>query len=114
MSKADKRRVGRVAMGIAAVGVATSIAGVAATQPASLSASLVDLTALIVVGSSTHPTGAGNEDFFQGKFNASPYFFGNDPKGKPDKLPVTRNVYGGTVGGPIQRNRLFFFGSFEG
>jgi hypothetical protein len=73
MGKAGKRRVGKVAMGIAAVGVATSIAGVAATQPASLSASLVDLTALIVVGSSTHPTGAGNEDFFQGKFNASPY-----------------------------------------
>jgi hypothetical protein len=73
MSKAGKRRVGKVAMGVAAVGVATSIAGVAATQPASLSASLVDLTALIVVGSSTHPTGAGNEDFFQGKFNASPY-----------------------------------------
>jgi hypothetical protein len=40
-------------MGVAAVGVATSIAGVAATQPASISASLVDLTALIVVGSST-------------------------------------------------------------
>jgi hypothetical protein len=73
MTKAGKRRVGKVAMGIAAVGVATSIAGVAATQPASLSASLVDLTALIVVGSSTHPSGAGNEDFFQGKFNASPY-----------------------------------------
>jgi PE-PPE domain len=73
MSKAGKRRVGKVAMGIATVGVATSIAGVAATQPASLSASLVDLTALIVVGSSTHPTGAGNEDFFEGKFNASPY-----------------------------------------
>jgi hypothetical protein len=78
MRKAGKRRVGKVAMGIAAVGVATSIAGVAATQPASLSASLVDLTALIVVGSSTHPTGAGNEDFFQGKFNAPPYNMGND------------------------------------
>jgi hypothetical protein len=78
MSKAGKRRVSKVAMGIATVGVATSIAGVAATQPASISASLVDLTALIVVGSSTHPTGAGNEDFFQGKFNAPPYNMGND------------------------------------
>jgi PE-PPE domain len=73
MVNAGKKRVRKVAMGVAAVGVATSITGVAATQPASISASLVDLTALIVVGSSTHPTGAGNEDFFQGKFNAQPY-----------------------------------------
>jgi PE-PPE domain len=78
MSKAGKRRVNRVTMRIAAVGVATSLAGVAATQPASISTSLIDLTALIVVGSSTHPSGAGNEDFFQGKFNASPYNTGSD------------------------------------
>jgi hypothetical protein len=78
MSKAGNRRASRVVMGVAAVGVATSIAGVAATQPASISASLVDLTALIVVGSSTHPSGAGNEDFFQGKFNAPPYNTGSD------------------------------------
>jgi hypothetical protein len=60
-------------MEIAAVGVATTVAGVAATQPASISAPLVDLAALIVVGSSTHPDGSGNEDFFHGVFNATPY-----------------------------------------
>ncbi len=54
--------------------------GVAATQPASISASLVDLTALIVVGSSTHPDGTGNENFFGGKFNQAPY---NPPGGQP-------------------------------
>jgi hypothetical protein len=47
-------------------------------------------------------------------FNATPYFFGNDPNGKPDKLPISRNIYGGTAGGPIVRNKLFFFGSYEG
>ena len=46
--------------------------------------------------------------------NATPYFFGNNPAGKPDKLPVTRNIYGATAGGPIVRNKLFYFGSFEG
>jgi hypothetical protein len=46
--------------------------------------------------------------------NASDYFFGDSPDGKPDKLPVERNIFGGTLGGPIVRNKLFFFGSFEG
>jgi PE-PPE domain len=73
MSKAATKRVSRAALGIAAVGVATNVVGVAATQPASISAPLVDLAALIVVGSSTHPDGSGNEDFFQGMFNAPPY-----------------------------------------
>jgi PE-PPE domain len=65
-------------MSVAAVGVATTVAGVAATQPASISAPLVDLAALIVVGSSTHPDGSGNEDFFQGMFNKPPYNTGDD------------------------------------
>lgn len=78
MSRAVTKRAGRVAMGVAAVGVATTVAGVAATQPASISSSLVDLTALIVVGSSTHPDGSGNENFFEGMFNQPPYNSGDD------------------------------------
>jgi hypothetical protein len=65
-------------MSIAAVGVATTVAGVAATQPASISAPLVDLAALIVVGSSTHPDGSGNESFFHGMFDAPPYNTGGN------------------------------------
>src|SRR5258708_2679354 len=72
------KRVSSVAMRIAAVGVATTVASVAATQPASISTSLVDLAALIVVGSSTHPDGSGNEDFFHGMFNEPPYNTGDD------------------------------------
>ncbi|AMO62449.1 PE-PPE domain-containing protein [Mycolicibacterium phlei] len=53
---------------IAAAGVATAVAGVAATQPESISAPVVDLSALIVVGSSTNPAGAGVQNFFGGKF----------------------------------------------
>jgi hypothetical protein len=78
MSRAATKRVSKVAMSVAAIGVATTVAGVAATQPASISAPLVELTALIVVGSSTHPDGSGNENFFHGLFNAPPYNTGGD------------------------------------
>ena len=47
-------------------------------------------------------------------FNATQYLFGTQQGGKPEKLPVTRNIFGGTVGGPILKNKLFYFGSFEG
>lgn len=79
MGKAGPKRVQKMVMGVAAVGVATSVAGVAATQPASISTSLVDLAALIVVGSSTHPDGSGTENFFKGKFN-NPTYTGADGK----------------------------------
>ena len=58
--------------------------------------------------------GSGFEFFNSDKLNATPYFFGNDPKGKPDKLPIRRDIFGATIGGPIKRNHVFFFGSFEG
>jgi carboxypeptidase family protein/TonB-dependent receptor-like protein len=42
-------------------------------------------------------------------FDAKGYFdIGDDPP------PFRRNQFGGTLGGPIVRNRLFFFGSYEG
>lgn len=56
--------------------------------------------------------GAAFEFYNSEKLNANSYYFGAGTK--PDKLPVTTNNYGGTFGGPIKRNRMFFFGSFEG
>ncbi|MGY4869886.1 PE-PPE domain-containing protein [Mycolicibacterium elephantis] len=67
------RRASRLALTVAAAGIATSVAGVAALQPAAITTPLVDLAALIVVGSSTNPTGAGVENFFHGKFNDPMY-----------------------------------------
>ena len=48
----------------------------------------------------------GNND----KLNANSYF--NNAFGRA-KDPLTRNIYGGTVGGPVLRNKLFYFGSLE-
>jgi hypothetical protein len=44
-------------------------------------------------------------------FNAGPFF---DAQGKPMVPPFTQHLFGSTLGGPIQRNRHFFFGSYEG
>ncbi|MBX7456402.1 PE-PPE domain-containing protein [Mycolicibacterium sp. 3033] len=73
-------------LGAAAMGVAATVGGVAAVQPTALSALPVDLTALIVVGSSTHPDGSGNENFFGGLFNQAPYNPGGQPG--PDLVGV--------------------------
>ena len=72
MVRAGRKHAVKIAIGAAAIGVATSVTAVAVTQPASIAAPLVDLAALIVVGSSTHPTGAGVEDFFPGASSATP------------------------------------------
>ncbi len=83
-------RTSRSAVSFAALGVAATLGGVAATQPASISA---DLTALIVVGSSTHPDGTGNENFFGGTFNQAPY----NPGGQPGPDLIGVNFRGGTA-----------------
>jgi hypothetical protein len=47
-----------------------------------------------------------NEDL-----NASPYNFTTTPVVKPE---FRRNLYGFTLGGPIQKNKTFFFGDWQG
>jgi hypothetical protein len=51
--------------------------------------------------------GSAFEFFNNEKLNARPYF-------ATAKTPVDRNIFGGTIGGPIAKNKLFFFGSYEG
>ena len=53
-------------------------------------------------------------------WNAAPFFFnaaGRDPNTGQPLLPrpaLHRNTFGGTLGGPIIHNKLFFFGSYQG
>jgi hypothetical protein len=50
-------------------------------------------------------------EFFRNtSLNAEPYFLPADGK----KPPLTRNQFGGVVGGPIVQNKAFFFGDYEG
>ncbi len=43
-------------------------------------------------------------------WNANTFFNNANGLSKP---PVTNSIYGGTLGGPIVKNRLFYFGSYE-
>jgi hypothetical protein len=56
--------------------------------------------------------GSGFEFYNSDKLNATPKYFSAGEV--PGKLPIKANTYGGTLGGPISKNHLFFFGSFEG
>ncbi|HEV8345140.1 MAG TPA: TonB-dependent receptor [Vicinamibacterales bacterium] len=49
------------------------------------------------------------EFFRDSKLDAKGYFDAGDAP-----PPFTRNQFGGTLGGPIVKNKLFFFGSYEG
>jgi outer membrane receptor protein involved in Fe transport len=55
-------------------------------------------------------SGSGFEFGRNSQFDSRTYF--DDPT--KDIPPLRRNQFGGTVGGPILRDRTFFFGSYEG
>src|SRR5437870_790216 len=47
-------------------------------------------------------------------FNATEYFAAIDPRtGNKVKSTLKRNQFGGTVGGPIVKNKVFFFGAYQ-
>jgi hypothetical protein len=54
--------------------------------------------------------GSGWEFFRDTKFNATGFF--KPPAG--GKPPLERNQFGGVIGGPLLRNRAFFFADYEG
>ena len=48
-------------------------------------------------------------------FDANSYFANNDPNPANRKQsPLHLNQFGGTIGGPIVRNKLFFFAAYQG
>jgi len=60
-----------------------------------------------------HLHGQVYEYFQNNSFDAAPTFLAVNPffSGAP---PLHRNVFGGTLGGPIKKDKLFFFASYQG
>ncbi|HKB12528.1 MAG TPA: carboxypeptidase-like regulatory domain-containing protein [Vicinamibacterales bacterium] len=48
------------------------------------------------------------------KFSSTDRFAPKDPSGNPIKPKVNANSFGGSSGGPIVRNRTFYFATYEG
>jgi hypothetical protein len=53
------------------------------------------------------------EFFRDSRFNAPAYFAPVGPDGKKKGDGLNRNQFGGTLGGPIVRDQLFFFGAYQ-
>ncbi len=71
----------------------------------------------IITKSGTNAFHGSAYEFFQNDvLNANPYNFGHTlPNGRPLPKPKLRqNQFGGSIGGPIVHDKVFFFGDYEG
>jgi hypothetical protein len=59
--------------------------------------------------------GTAFEFFRNAQLNANDFFYNRDnPDSKTTKQVLNQNQYGGVIGGPIKKDKLFIFGSYQG
>src|SRR5262245_11524462 len=75
--------------------------------PAEYGQGLAGNVNLITKSGTNELHGSAFENFQSERLNARNQFLTNKP-------PVTFNQFGVSLGGPIRRNRIFFFGTYEG
>src|SRR6185312_7174507 len=69
-------------------------------------------TVLVTIKSGTNQLhGTAYEFLRNDKLDGTNFFANRSGAGKPE---YRQNQFGGTLGGPILKNRLFLFGSFDG
>ena len=57
---------------------------------------------------------AAYEEFQNSDMNAAPFFYNASPVITTKVLFLNRNQFGATFGGPIKKNKLFYFLSYQG
>src|SRR5207247_2252739 len=70
----------------------------------------------VVTKSGTNEFHGSAWEFFRNeKLNANDFFYHRDRQpGSPDKQILRQNQFGGSLGGPVKKDKLFFFGSYQG
>ena len=105
-----------------AIGQALPTPPVETIEEVHVTTSMYDASMGSASGAHIETTTKSGTNFFHGQvyeyfqnniFDAAPTFLAQNPffTGAP---PLHRNVFGGTIGGPIKRDKLFFFGSYQG
>src|SRR5579885_3815853 len=70
----------------------------------------------IVTKSGTNALHGSLFEFFRNEdLNANSFFYNRDnPLSSKRRQILKQNQFGGTIGGPIKKDKLFFFGSYQG
>ena len=70
----------------------------------------------VVTKSGTNQLHGSLFEFFRNeKLNANDFFYNRDnPNSQTTKQVLKQNQFGGTIGGPIKKDKLFYFGSYQG
>jgi outer membrane receptor protein involved in Fe transport len=70
----------------------------------------------VITKSGTNQLHGSLFEFFRNeKLNANDFFYNRDsPLSRTQKQVLKQNQFGGSIGGPIRKDKIFFFGSYQG